>query len=306
MSDAIEAAQNASHPNQISDRIFVQDFIKSVEIGAFQSERNVTQRIRFNVVLDVKTGTAAQVDDVDLILSYDAITDAIENQLAVERLNLLETLAERIAGEILQHPHALHVLVRIEKLDRIPGSLGIEIQRSKDQISEVTAGTSGKIEPLVVALSQNQLGNRALREWVDALANLEQPTVICPPINPVQPEGTGAKETDRRVGLLSMDQTAWVIAAQSEDLTVVDSRTELDWAMQNGLLTVWAPSRMVLDAVGDDLSAQDHHGLAHWLAQQIGVPKVLLLGAQVAATEEGVLPVSDTQALASLAANGLS
>ena len=35
------------------DRISVRDYTRQVEIGAFRTERGVTQRIRFNVVLEV-------------------------------------------------------------------------------------------------------------------------------------------------------------------------------------------------------------------------------------------------------------
>ena len=35
------------------DRISVRDYTRQVEIGAFRTERGVTQRIRFNVVLDL-------------------------------------------------------------------------------------------------------------------------------------------------------------------------------------------------------------------------------------------------------------
>ena len=71
-------------------------------------------------------------DDVDRILSYDRVTEAITIELNVERLNLLETLAERIADRILIEPQAIRVFVRIEKLDRGPGALGVEIVRSNE------------------------------------------------------------------------------------------------------------------------------------------------------------------------------
>ena len=70
-------------------------------------------------------------DDVDRILSYDRVTEAIEAALSEERLNLLETLAERVAERILLAPQAQRVFVRIEKLDSGPGNLGVEIVRSK-------------------------------------------------------------------------------------------------------------------------------------------------------------------------------
>ena len=104
------------------DRISVRDHIVEVEIGAFQSERGTTQRIRFNIVVEVKSSSEV-CDDVDKILSYDRVTEAIEAGLSEERLNLLETLAERVADRILMEPQALRVFVRIEKIDRGPGNL---------------------------------------------------------------------------------------------------------------------------------------------------------------------------------------
>ena len=56
------------------DRISVRDYTRAVEIGAFATERGVTQRLRFNVVLEVGHHAAAQDDDVDKVISYDTIT----------------------------------------------------------------------------------------------------------------------------------------------------------------------------------------------------------------------------------------
>ena len=86
------------------DRISVRDYTRQVEIGAFRTERGVTQRIRFNVVLEVAPHTAAQDDDVDKVVSYDTITEAIEEEIAAERINLLETLAERVAARVPRRP----------------------------------------------------------------------------------------------------------------------------------------------------------------------------------------------------------
>ncbi len=58
------------------DRISLRDHTVEVEIGAFQAERGVTQRICFNVVVEVRLPDGLD-DDVDRIMSYDTITEAI-------------------------------------------------------------------------------------------------------------------------------------------------------------------------------------------------------------------------------------
>jgi dihydroneopterin aldolase len=93
-------AQNMAGANP-PDRISLRDHIVAAEIGAFQPERGLTQRLRFNVVVELAPHEGAASDDVDAILSYDRLTEAISFELKAERLNLLETLAERIAARIL-------------------------------------------------------------------------------------------------------------------------------------------------------------------------------------------------------------
>ena len=90
-----------SHPSERSfatsegqplDRISVRDHVVEAEIGAFQAERGKDQRIRFNIVVEVVRQDAQLQDDVDKILSYDKVTEAVEAELSTARLNLLETL----------------------------------------------------------------------------------------------------------------------------------------------------------------------------------------------------------------------
>ena len=114
-----------------------------VEIGAFQKERGHRQRVMFNVVVEVAPVTAPLNDDVDRILSYDRITESIADELAAERLNLLETLAERVAERILAEPQAMRAFVRIEKLDIGPYKLGVEIVRSRAEAALKVVGQDG-------------------------------------------------------------------------------------------------------------------------------------------------------------------
>ena len=264
------------------DRISVRDYEREVEIGAFQSERGVQQRIRFNVVLEVSRHNAAQDDDVDKVISYDTITEAIELQLTTERINLLETLAERVAERCLEDARAVRVFVRIEKLDRIPGTLGVEIVRMRHDepgLREVEPvdKPDATPHPLVVCLSNEVLHGPNLSAWLDAIAGYDLPAIICvEPAREAAPQ-TAAPLVQRRIDLLSMEQNAWVLAGKDPRCVVVDSRTELDWAMKHDQLSVWAPSRIVMDAVPHpkDTSAAP---LAIWLAREFDASRALLVG----------------------------
>jgi dihydroneopterin aldolase len=277
--DRLEARANATTSGDPLDRISVRDYTVDVEIGAFQVERGVTQRIKFNIVLEVSNTTAAETDDVDQVLSYDTITEAIDHQLHVERLNLLETLAERIAAQILNHAQAIRVFVRIEKLDRIPGSLGVEIVRGGQDANIIQdRADEAEVHPLVVFLPNSLLHSKELNSWLDAVAAYELPAVIC-----VEPSTLALPRADiapanRRINLLAIEQNAWVLAGKDDRCVVVDSRTEMDWAMKNGQMSVWAPSKMVLDAVDKPAFSAKPLDLAAWFAAEFSADHVSILG----------------------------
>lgn len=259
------------------DRISVRDLTVDVEIGAFQVERDTTQRLRFNVVVEVAQLDLNVADDVDKILSYDKVTEAVHTELAAERLNLLETLAERIGDRILMEPQAVRVFVRIEKLDRGPGVLGVEIVRSG--ATGNTPKDEAPLLPLVVYLSQDATRSKLLPGWVEQLSLQPEPVVFCVgPQSIPAPKATGLA-AQFRIDLLAIEQNAWSVAAQIDTCEVVASRTELDWAMKNGQPCVWAPSKIVLDSVdGPKSDGSDGLALALWFAELIAAQSVLSIG----------------------------
>ncbi len=263
------------------DRISLRDHVVEVEIGAFQAERGTRQRISFNIVVEVQPRTGAVDDDVDRILSYDRLTEAIAAELAAERLNLLETLAGRVADRILLEPQAVRVFVRIEKLDRGPGALGVEIVRARDPGKSAAGQELGQVpHPRVVYLSNAAVASPLLAGWLDQLAASALPPILCVGAAEVPPPQSAAALAQRRIDLLAIEQNAWVLAGRDRRCIVVGSRTELDWAMRNGQVSVWAPSKIVLDAVdGPSASPRDALALVGWFAGQIGAAELLVIGA---------------------------
>jgi dihydroneopterin aldolase len=91
--------------------------------------------VRFSVDVDVLPATIALDDNIARAFDYDTIIKGIKDIIRRGHINLVETLAERIADHCLAHPRASSVLVRIEKLDKEPGALGVEIVRTKEGAS---------------------------------------------------------------------------------------------------------------------------------------------------------------------------
>ncbi|MDQ7260403.1 dihydroneopterin aldolase [Paracoccus sp. PS-1] len=232
------------------DRIHLRDYILSAEIGAFQTERGHPQRLRFNIDVELATHVVGVNDEVDRILSYDILTGAVAAGLADRRYDLLETLAEKIAAQILAHPRAAQVSVTVEKLDRIPGALGVTLVRRQARVEADDVAA-----PIRVVFHGRDM---ALPEGAVAL-------VPDAPRLPL-PQGGNAREIE----LLALDQAAWALAGHL-GLTVADSRTELDWAASEGRAVVWAPARMVRDVAG---LAPEPQALALWLAERLGASRL--------------------------------
>lgn len=262
----------------LPDRISLRDHIALADIGAFQQERGHPQRLRFNVVVELKRQpAAAAADDVDQILSYDRITEAIAAELAAERLNLLETLAERIARRILVEPQPLRVFLRIEKLDRGPGALGVEIVRSRADFVNLGLDEDAP-HPLIAYLDNATIDAPDLAARIDTLAGAGAPVILTVGQPDLIRPATGHAPTQRRIDLLEIEQNAWRLAARDARCVVVATRTEIDWAMKHAQMVVWAPSKIVLDAHDGPKRADDGLALALWLADHLDALRVVVHG----------------------------
>ncbi len=112
------------------DHVFVRDLVMPIEIGAYGFERGHTQRVRFGV--DVEVFRTTGPDDMRIVFSYDVIMDAIKIVLASGHIELVETIAERVAERVLHHERVRAIGVEVEKLDVAPGaSVGVRIRRER-------------------------------------------------------------------------------------------------------------------------------------------------------------------------------
>ncbi|HRV64544.1 MAG: dihydroneopterin aldolase [Rhodobacteraceae bacterium] len=260
----------------LPDRLSLRDFIATADIGAFQEERGEVQRLRFNIVVEIAPLPSGLDDDVDRILSYDRLIEAVEAELSRERLNLLETLAEGVAARILAEPQARRVFLRVEKLDRGPFALGVEIVRDTALQAVQDAAPP---PPVVVHLSPDALRAPDLAKVVGYHLSGGDPVVLTLGLPEEPRPDAGTEDARRRIALLAIEQNAWALAARDTRLKVVATRTELDWALRHGRPAVWAPSKIVLDTPGAPVAlAADGAALALWLAELLGARCLIVHG----------------------------
>jgi dihydroneopterin aldolase len=119
---------------RVLDRVFIHDLVLDIEIGVHHHEKGATQRVRFSVDVDMTPAARTLEDDIGRTFDYDTIIAGIKAIVARGHINLVETLAEEVACHCLAHPRAARVVVKIEKLDKEPGAVGVEIVRTKGNL----------------------------------------------------------------------------------------------------------------------------------------------------------------------------
>ena len=119
-----------NHPN--IRHVFIRDLVIPALIGVHKHEKDGQQNIRINLDMEVPEAESSIKDRLSDVVCYEEIVDGIREIVNTGHINLVETLAEKIAARILTDQRIERVRVKIEKLDIFAdaSSVGIEIERS--------------------------------------------------------------------------------------------------------------------------------------------------------------------------------
>src|SRR5262245_6415528 len=114
-------------------RVFVRDLEIVASIGVYEHEKRYEQRVLISADLWVRDEYDGRSDRLADVLDYGKVVDDIVMLVQSEHVNLIETLAERIARQCLVDRRVERVRVRIEKPDvaRSFKAVGIEIERCR-------------------------------------------------------------------------------------------------------------------------------------------------------------------------------
>ncbi len=111
----------------------IRDLVLPVNIGIYDFEKEAPQRVCINVECKVREDDVPVGDDIANVVSYEDIVNGIRSIIADGHINLVETLAERIADFCLADPRVGYARIGVDKLDIIleAASVGVEIERSR-------------------------------------------------------------------------------------------------------------------------------------------------------------------------------
>jgi dihydroneopterin aldolase len=83
--------------------------------GVFEHERRDGQEFVVDLTISADLSAAARTDDLDQTLHYGVLAEEVVAAIERDPVDLIETLAERIASLVLEHPAASSVTVTVHK-----------------------------------------------------------------------------------------------------------------------------------------------------------------------------------------------
>lgn len=113
------------------DQIFLSELKVDTIIGIWEWERRIRQTVVIDLEMSADIARAAATDEVADTLNYKLVAKRIQEFVADSSFQLVETLAERIAGIIREEFDVAWVKVRVNKPGAIRGSkaVGVLIER---------------------------------------------------------------------------------------------------------------------------------------------------------------------------------
>ncbi len=115
------------------DIIFLHDLRVETVIGIWEWERKIRQTVAIDLEMSADIRKAAASDSVDDTLNYKAVAKRLQEFVADSSFQLVETLAEKIAGIVLDEFNVAWVRVRVNKPGAIRGAkdVGVLIERGE-------------------------------------------------------------------------------------------------------------------------------------------------------------------------------
>lgn len=117
-----------------ADRIHIRDLICRCIVGIYPDERREKQDVIINITLWADYRAACRSDDIADTVDYKAIKKQVIRMVEDSSFQLIERLAEEIAGICLANPRVEKVAVSVDKPGalRFARSVAVEIVRARE------------------------------------------------------------------------------------------------------------------------------------------------------------------------------
>jgi dihydroneopterin aldolase len=115
------------------DKVSIEGLTFQTTIGFFQWEKEIKQTLVIDLVMGWNTAQAAENDELAKTLDYATISEAIVVFANANPVDLIETLAERIAGFLIAEYKIPWLRLKVMKPTAVHNAttVGVEIERGE-------------------------------------------------------------------------------------------------------------------------------------------------------------------------------
>ncbi|HET7921667.1 MAG TPA: dihydroneopterin aldolase [Gammaproteobacteria bacterium] len=115
------------------DTVFIRDLRIDTVVGIYDWERRIRQTVSFDLDMGTDIRRAAASDRIEDTLDYKAVAKRIIQYVSEQEFQLVETLAEKVAGIVRDEFGVPWVRLTLHKPGAVNGSksVGISIERGK-------------------------------------------------------------------------------------------------------------------------------------------------------------------------------
>jgi len=113
------------------DIMYLNDLRVDAVIGIYEWERRTRQRLILDIEIGVDIRAAAGTDNIEDALNYKAVAKRVIGCVSDSRFQLVETLAEHVAGIIMREFNVPWCRLRLNKQGAVKGvrDVGVIIER---------------------------------------------------------------------------------------------------------------------------------------------------------------------------------
>ena len=113
------------------DKVYIEGLTFQTTIGFYQWEKEIKQTLVIDLAMGWNTAQAAENDELAKALDYAAISEAVVEFANANPVDLIETLAERIATFLMAEYHIPWLRLKLMKPTAVhnASTVGVEIER---------------------------------------------------------------------------------------------------------------------------------------------------------------------------------
>ena len=113
------------------DKVYIEGLTFQTTIGFYQWEKEIKQTLVIDLAMGWNTAQAAENDELAKTLDYAAISEAVVEFANANPVDLIETLAERIATFLMAEYHIPWLRLKLMKPTAVhnASTVGVEIER---------------------------------------------------------------------------------------------------------------------------------------------------------------------------------